>query len=241
MGVFERIENWHSLGRKVIVPLIDPDRYDPSLPDILAQKIKSVPIVFVGGSIVTADTEGVVSDLKAKLGHDTHVVIFPGDYRQVSQNADAVLFLSLLSGRNPEYLIGQQVKSAPIIRRMGVEAIPTAYLLIDGGRQTSVQYVSNTQPLPADKPDLSVATALAAEMLGFRLIYLEAGSGAERPVDASIISAVRDAVGLPIIVGGGLRSAKSVSDAFTAGADIVVVGTAFERNAEATQEILQLM
>lgn len=236
MNVFEKIEGWRSEGRKVIVPLVDPDRYDPSFIDTLAKREADVPMLFVGGSVVTSCTDSVVRDIKSRLC--TKVVLFPGDYSQVSQSADAILFLSLLSGRNPEYLIGQQVKSAPVIRRLGIEAISTAYLLIDGGRVTSVQYVSNTQPLPSDKPDLVVATAIAAEMLGFRMIYLEAGSGAARPVSPDVISAVRSAISLPLIVGGGLRSAEAVKAAFSAGADMVVVGTAFERNPGLAQDIL---
>lgn len=236
MKVFENINRWRSEGRKVIVPLVDPDRYDPSFIDSLKGRAADVPMLFVGGSVVTSDTDSVVRDIKARLGAD--VVLFPGDYSQVSQSADAILFLSLLSGRNPEYLIGQQVKSAPVIRRLGIETISTAYLLIDGGRVTSVQYVSNTQPLPADKPDLVLATAIAAQMLGFRMIYLEAGSGAARPVSPDVIKAVRSAVSLPIIVGGGLRSAEAVKAAFDAGADMVVVGTAFEQNPDLAKVIL---
>lgn len=235
MGVYNKIAEWRAIGRKVIVPLIDPDRYDASVVDSFAASGRNVPLLFVGGSVVTHDTEAVVRDIKSRIGGKADVVLFPGDYSQISPSADAILFLSLLSGRNPEYLIGQQVKSAPVIRELGMEAIPTAYLLIDGGRVTSVQYVSNTLPIPYDKPDLVMATAMAAEMLGFRLVYLEAGSGASRPVSPDVVTAVRAAVGLPIIVGGGLRTPEAVKTVFDAGADIVVVGTAFEKDPNAVQ------
>lgn len=238
MKVFEKIESWRSQGRKVIVPLIDPDRYDAAFIDSLAAGRRCVPMLFVGGSVVASDTDAVVRDIKARLGKSTDVVLFPGDYGQIAASADALLFLSLVSGRNPEYLVGQQVKAAPIISRLAIESIPTAYLLIDGGRATSVQYVSATSPLPADKPDLVVATALASEMLGFRLVYLEAGSGALNPVGPAVISAVRAAVSLPLIVGGGLRTPEAVSAAFDAGADMAVVGTAFERNPAAADDLL---
>lgn len=237
MGVFNKIAEWRAKGRKVIVPLIDPDRYDVSVVDSFAASGWDVPLLFVGGSVVTHDTGSVVRDIKSRFGGKTDVVLFPGDYSQISPSADAILFLSLLSGRNPEYLIGQQVKSAPVIRELGMEAIPTAYVLIDGGRVTSVQYVSNTLPIPSDKPDLVVATAIAAEMLGFRMIYLEAGSGASRPVSPKVVTAVRAAVGLPIVVGGGLRTAEAVKDVFEAGADLVVVGTAFEQDPEVAKEL----
>lgn len=237
MKVLKKIEEWRGQGRKVIVPLVDPDRYDSKFIDALVKGGADIPLIFVGGSVVSADTDAVVRDIKTRLtGSD--VVLFPGDYSQIARSADAILFLSLLSGRNPEYLIGQQVKSAPVIRRLGMEAISTAYLLIDGGRLTSVQYVSATLPLPADKPDLVVATALAAEMLGFRMIYLEAGSGAANPVNPDIVRAVRASVSVPIIVGGGLRSADAIRSAFSAGADLVVVGTAFEQNPALAGDIL---
>lgn len=238
MGVFGKIEDWRAKGRKVVVPLIDPDRYDPHVVDTFAASGQDVPLLFVGGSVVTHDTDSVVRDIRSRLGGKTDIVLFPGDYSQLAPSADALLFLSLLSGRNPEYLIGQQVKSAPVIRQLGIESIPTAYLLIDGGRVTSVQYVSNTTPIPSDKPDLVVATAIAAEMLGFRMIYLEAGSGAARPVSTNVVAAVRAAVDLPIIVGGGLRTADAAKKVFEAGADIVVVGTAFEQDPNSAKEML---
>ena len=186
MGVLDKIQALASDGRRIVVPLIDPDRFNPAILDSLVGRKRIPPAIFVGGSIVSADTDAVVRRIKSYVGDSSEVVLFPGDCSQLSSSADALLLLSLVSGRNPEYLIGQHVKSAPKIRRLGLEAIPTAYMLIDGGRATSVQYVSGTMPLPADKVDLSVATAMAAELLGFKMLYLEGTNpitnmGAEAP------------------------------------------------------------
>lgn len=227
--VCERMEEWHSEGRKVVAWLVDPDRYSRETAAALSQSGHMPRLVLVGGSLVSTDTGEVVSDIRRMVSAETSVVLFPGDYGQLTPAADAVLMLSLVSGRNPEYLIGQHVRAAHTIRRMALEAIPTAYMLIDGGRRTSVEYVSSTIPLPADKPDLAQATAMAAEMMGMRAVYLEAGSGAPRPVRRETISAVRAAVSVPLIVGGGLRSPEAVDQAFAAGADIAVVGTAIEQ------------
>lgn len=229
MNVYNKILEWRQNNHKHIIPLIDPDKYNRTIIEALANSANVPPIVFVGGSMVTKNTEDVVANIKSILGQSTDVALFPGDYGQLAQSADALLFLSLVSGRNAEYLIGQHVKAAPIVRRLGIEVIPTAYMLIDGGKITSVQYVSCTMPLPNDKPDLSVATAMAAEMLGHKMIYLEAGSGALTPVPQHIISSVRKNTSIPLIVGGGLRTPEVVNEAFEAGADLVVVGTAFER------------
>jgi putative glycerol-1-phosphate prenyltransferase len=157
-------------------------------------------------------------------------LIFPGNVIQISDKADGILFLSLISGRNPEYLIGQHVISAPTLKRSGIEVIPTAYILIENGKTTSVEYISNTVPIPADKPEIVVATALAGEMLGMKLIYLEAGSGAAKSVALGIISEVRKNTNLPILVGGGIRNAEDASKIFASGADLIVIGSAVEEN-----------
>lgn len=228
-SVYERMEGWRREGRKVVAWLIDPDRYRRETAAGLARSGRMPRLVLVGGSLVSADVGEVVADVRRMAPPETSVVLFPGDYGQLTPAADAVLMLSLVSGRNPEYLIGQHVRAAHTIRRMALETIPTAYMLIDGGRRTSVEYVSSTVPLPPDKPDLAQATAMAAEMMGMRAVYLEAGSGAPRPVGAETIAAVRGAVSVPLLVGGGLRSPWAVEQAFAAGADIAVVGTAVEQ------------
>jgi phosphoglycerol geranylgeranyltransferase len=158
------------------------------------------------------------------------MILFPGSAIQVNKFADAILFLSLVSGRNPQYLIGEQVDGAPLIKSFGIEPIPTAYMLIESGAITSVQYVSQTLPIPADKPGIAQVHALAAEYMGMKLVYLEAGSGAPNPVPLGMISQVKEQISIPLIVGGGLTSPNQVQDAVTAGADFVVVGTALEFN-----------
>ena len=163
-----------------------------------------------------------------KLQCNIPVVIFPGSNYQLSNKADAVLFLSLISGRNPEYLIGQQVMAAPAIKQMGLEAISTGYILVDGGRTSSTSYITQTMPVPHDKIDLAIATAQAGELLGMKLIYLEAGSGAKKPISAEMIAAVKRNISVPLIVGGGIRTSEQAEEICKAGADILVVGNALE-------------
>lgn len=198
-----------------------------------------VDFIMIGGSYVSADANNIVSAVKQSTS--LAVVLFPGSSLQLSASADAIFLLSLISGRNPEYLIGNHVVAAGYIKKMGVEVIPVGYILVDGGVVSSVQYVSNTMPIPANKPDLVVATAMAGEMLGFKMIYLEAGSGALNPVSPEVIAATRSSINIPIIVGGGLRSEESVITALKAGADVVVVGTVVEDNPEAIGRLVSLV
>ena len=227
--------------RKQIALLIDPEEHTTASAEALgkAATAAQVDFILVGGSYVSSDLTSIVNAIKAVT--EIPVLLFPGSPMQVVPNADAVLFLSLISGRNPDYLIGNHVLSAGLIRKSGLEVIPVGYMLIDGGSVTSVQYVSNTMPIPAHKPDLAVATALAGEMLGLRMLYLEAGSGAKNPVPGKLIAAVRNAVRLPLIVGGGLRSEASVRAALEAGADIVVVGNAAENDPNLISHLAQVV
>lgn len=211
--------------------LLDPDR---SVPEKIAGQAKrcrdaGVDAIFVGASLMMGNgfEESV---LAAREAVDVPIIIFPGEKSQVSQNADAILFLSLLSGRNPEYLIGQQIQSAPLIRSIGLEAISTGYLLVDSGRTTSVEFISNTRPIPSDKPEIAVAHAIAADIFGMKCIYLEAGSGAERPVPDEMIRAVSAGVNIPVIVGGGIRSPETVAAKVEAGASFIVVGNHLENS-----------
>ncbi|MEO0236290.1 MAG: phosphoglycerol geranylgeranyltransferase, partial [candidate division WOR-3 bacterium] len=158
------------------------------------------------------------------------VILFPGSHAQLTKHADAVLFLSLLSGRNAQYLIDEQVRMAPILRKFNLEAISTAYLLIESGRTTTVEWVTNTRPIPRNKVDLVIAHVLAAEMMGFKLIYLEAGSGAEKPVPDELIKLVKANINIPLIVGGGLKSLDTINGVFEAGADFVVIGNKLEED-----------
>lgn len=215
-------------GEKLFVVLVDPDKFDEEKMFGLLRifERRKPDFIFVGGSLVVESVDQVVRILKERS--DIPVVLFPGSSHQFVESADALLLLSLISGRNAEYLIGHHVSASVRIKRSGVEVIPTGYILVESGVMTSVEYVSGTRPLPRTKNDIAVATAVAGELLGLKMLYLEGGSGAKEPVPESMIRAVRAAVDLPIIVGGGLRSEESVARAYAAGADIVVVGTAIE-------------
>lgn len=220
-------------GRKQLAVLIDPDKTSRDrLQHLSAMAGKGmIDYFFWGGSLVSeAQAEYYFSFLKAHT--DRPVILFPGNIYQLNPQADAVLLLSLISGRNADLLIGQHVLAAPRIKRLQLEAIPTGYLLIDGGKPTSVGYMSNTQPIPADKPEIARCTALAGEMLGQRTIYLDAGSGARQPVSAEMIAAVRAEVKLPLIVGGGIRQVAQAEAALQAGADVLVVGNGLEENTD---------
>lgn len=210
--------------------LLDPDSMSPvNLRQTAAEASHiGVNAILIGGSLITHDRFDA-SVRVVKRATKLPVVLFPGGSSQISRHADGILFISLLSGRNPQYLIGEQVKAAPIIKRLGLEAISTAYLLIESGRMTSIEYVSNTKPIPRDKALLAVAHAQAAELFGMQVVYLETGSGAEQTVPPEMIRAVVQSVALPVIVGGGINTPKSALAAVKAGARAIVVGTAVER------------
>lgn len=218
-------------GEKKLALLVDPDKQSTAALQQVGQRAADAGVDFllVGGSLLSDDRLRESLDA-LRAACSLPLVLFPGRAWQVCDAADAILFLSLVSGRNPELLIGQQVHAAPLLARSNLEVIPTAYLLVDGGSVTSAAYMSQTLPIPADKPDIAVATALAASFLGMRTIYLEAGSGAAEPVPGAMVQAVKQATGLPLFVGGGIRSAAQATQAARAGADVVVVGTAFERD-----------
>jgi putative glycerol-1-phosphate prenyltransferase len=223
-------------GRKLVL-LIDPDKL--KLQSIIATlhsaNESGVSMIFVGGSLMGADIELTIDTIKKH----THlpVILFPGSLLQLTPKADAMLLLTLISGRNPDYLIGNHVQAAPFLKKSQIEVIPTGYILIDGGTVTSVEYVSNTKPIPSNKPDLVVATCIASEMLGHKLIYLEAGSGAKYPVPTEIICDVKKNISIPLIVGGGIKTPEQAKAAFVAGADIVVVGTAIEEDVANLQKL----
>lgn len=218
-------------GQKLLAILLDPDKIVWENLNHLLQKINQSPAthIFVGGSIVQST---ILKDLIAELKQKTNlpVVIFPGDPSQISPQADAILFLSLLSGRNPDYLIEYQVQAAPILRKTKLEVISTGYILIESGNETAVARVSKTEPLNRENFDLALATAQAGEMLGNKLIYLEAGSGAKKPVPLEMITLIAQNIEIPVIVGGGIVNLHGIQNAYNAGADLVVIGTAFEND-----------
>jgi len=185
----------------------------------------------VGGSLLTSDNlYHCIRTLKENS--KIPVILFPGNTYQVSRNADAMLFLSLISGRNPDMLIGMHVIAAPYVKLSGLETLPTGYMLIDSGKPTSVSYMSNSFPIPNDKKDIAACTAMAGEMLGLQLIFMDAGSGAKTPIPSDMIRFVKDSISVPLIVGGGLRSPEMAKKSLQAGADIIVVGNRLEENPE---------
>ena len=218
-----------ALGKKQLAVLIDPDKSKPVDLCKLIEKSNecNVDFFFVGGSHIQHDKiDDVIIELKSNS--EIPVVIFPGGNQQISKYADGILLLSLISGRNPEYLIGQHVSAAYDLRDSKLEILPTSYLLVDGGKPTSVAYVSNTIPIPRDNTDLVVSTALAGKMLGQKITYMDAGSGALNPVPLEFISAVKREVGLPLIIGGGIKTPEKVEEVCNSGADVIVVGNALE-------------
>jgi phosphoglycerol geranylgeranyltransferase len=217
-------------GNKSVALLLDPDKASAEgLKNTLriASECKT-DYILAGGSLTFNSIDNLIDTVRGLC--TIPIVLFPGNLLQLSLKADAILLLSLISGRNPELLIGNHVIAAPYLRSVREKLISVGYILVGSGRKTSVEYISQTEAIPADKSDLVVATALAGEMLGLHMIYLEAGSGAENPVPTEIIKAVRENVSIPVAVGGGLRSRQEISDAFNAGADLIILGNGCEKN-----------
>jgi phosphoglycerol geranylgeranyltransferase len=235
---------YHSLmekkkqGRKSFAVLIDPDKVNTTVLDELVELSVSanVDYLFVGGSLVISNhLDEVVKHIKK--GCDIPVILFPGSPSQVSKYADALLYLSLISGRNPELLIGQHVVSAPFVRQSGLEIMPTGYIVVDGGAPTTVSYISNAAPVPADKNEIAMCTAMAGEMLGMKLIYMDAGSGAKRPITEGMIESVAKHIEAPLIIGGGITDPEKAYLNCKAGADVIVVGNAIEKDASLIREM----
>ena len=221
----------------MVALLLDTDKetkYDIKHVLELANK-SSVSLVLVGGSLVNSNIDEFVKTVKSNTS--LPVLLFPGSALQFTSNADGILLLSLISGRNPEFLIGNHVQVSYNLIQSGIEVIPTGYILVESGGTTSVQYMSNTMPIPSGKSDIAVATALAGEQLGLKMIYLEAGSGAVNPVPADLIKQVKSEISIPLIVGGGLRSSGQINAAFEAGASIVVLGNGIEKNPELLSQL----
>jgi phosphoglycerol geranylgeranyltransferase len=228
--LLSNIQSRAKQNHKMLAVLIDPDKADSeSLVNLVGLAASKVDFFLVGGSLVTGgNMDATLQEIKKHS--DLPCIIFPGSPSQISAHADAIFLLSLISGRNPDLLIGKHVEAAADLKKSNLQIIPTGYLLVDGGRTTTVSYISATVPIPADKPEIAGVTALAGEQLGLKIIYLDAGSGAMNRVPAEMIKAVRNLVSLPIVVGGGIKTRAEMNEAWEAGADVVVVGNHLETN-----------
>ena len=230
-NIYNNILKSKANNEKLLAILLDPDKIDLNNAEILIEKINQSPAthIFIGGSLV----ENNILDkliLKIKQKCALPIVLFPGNPSQISNRANAILFLSLISGRNPDFLIEHQVKAAPILKQTQLEIISTGYILIESGSETAVERVSKTTPLDRNNLELALATAQAGEMLGNKLIYLEAGSGAKQSVPLEMIKKISQNIGIPVIVGGGIIDLQGIQKVYDYGADLVVIGTAFEND-----------
>ena len=238
MNIYNKIIQAKKVNKKAFALLIDPDKQDEKQLIAIIEKAKNskTDYFFVGGSLLTNDSlDACLSTLKAQS--DIPVVLFPGNAMQINDKADGILFLSLISGRNADMLIGKQVITAPILKQSSLEILPTGYMLIDSGKPTAVSYMSNTIPIPADKNAVAACTAMAGEMLGLKLIFMDGGSGAKNPISEKMIASVRTVVDSPIIIGGGINSGEKAIVNCKAGADIIVVGNAIEKDENLIAEI----
>ncbi|GAA4390191.1 geranylgeranylglyceryl/heptaprenylglyceryl phosphate synthase [Hymenobacter koreensis] len=229
-------------GQKSLAVLLDPDNLDEAACRRILEltTAHAVDYFFVGGSLVTTQHQAALLRL-LKSASDVPVVLFPSNSLHIDSQADAILLLSLISGRNPDFLIGQHVVAAPLLRDSTLEILPTGYMLVDTGRQTTASYMSGTTPLPYDKPAIAACTAMAGEQLGLRLMYLDGGSGAMYPVAPAMIRAVRQVVDTPIIVGGGINTSEKAHAALAAGADVIVIGNQIEKEPTFLSEVSRVV
>ena len=230
-----------SSNEKQLAILIDPGKYGVDCLVNLLQIMQQKPphYVLVGGSTTSSSMDETINFIRQYL--DVPVILFPGNASQFTPKADALMYLSLISGRNPDYLIGQHVLSSISIKKSGLKVVPVGYMLIESGRMTSVEYISNTKPIPSNKSEIAVCTAVAGELLGMQSIYLEAGSGADHPVPAEMIAAVKKNISIPLIVGGGIRTVEALKNAYASGADVVVVGNILEEKPELYHELFETL
>jgi len=237
-GIYHSLTEGKRQGKKSFAVLIDPDKVnDTSIEQLIILAVGAkVDYFFVGGSLVISNyLDECVKFIKRNC--NIPVILFPGSPNQVSKYADALLYLSLISGRNADLLIGQHVISASVVKQSGLEIMPTGYMVIDGGAPTTVSYISNATPLPADKNEIAICTAMAGEMLGMKLIYMDAGSGAKRPITESMIQKVSSCIDVPLIIGGGITHPEKAYLNCKAGADVIVVGNAIEKDANLIKEM----
>ena len=238
MNIYTNILEKKAKGKKLFAILIDPDKQKNSVLSLIVQKANqaNVDYFFVGGSLLTNDNlDECIKTIKNNS--NIPVILFPGNAMQINKNADGILFLSLISGRNPELLIGKQVISAPILKQTSLEVISTGYMLIDSGKPTTASYMSNTLPIPRNKNGIATSTAMAGEYLGMKLIYMDGGSGAKKPIEVDMIKQVSKQINIPLIIGGGICNAQKAIDNCNAGADLIVVGNAIEKNFDLIFEI----
>lgn len=229
-SIYETYLSSDNCKKKQLAVLIDPDDVTPDVIIRLVEQINShqIDFILVGGSLLVSNRfESTLETIKSVT--NIPVIIFPGSTDQISGCADAILLLSLISGRNPELLIGKHVLAAPKLKASGLEIIPTGYMLVDGGAPTTASYMSNTLPLPADKPEIAATTAMAGEMLGLKTIYLDAGSGAKCAISEEMIRRVAEAVSIPLWVGGGINTVSQLEAVYAAGAQVAVIGNAIEK------------
>ena len=238
-SIYRKILMNREAGKKMFAVLLEPEKsISRNIASLVASlKVASPDFIFIGGCHQLRSTVAMIGILKEEIKSD--IIHFPGDVSQFSPNADAIIYHTLLSGRNPDYLIGQHVKSSLDIYESGIEVISTAHLLIDGGRVSSTEYLSNTRSIPRDSFDIALSTSVAGMLLGMRLTYLNAGKGAAVPVPASMITYIKERTESPLIVGGGITSLNDLNNAYDAGADIVVIGSAFENNPDSIIEYVQ--
>ena len=237
-GIYQSLVQRKQNQQKSFVVLVDPDKVDDHKLDELIRLASEskVDYFFVGGSLVVSGyLDACVKKIKSNV--DIPVILFPGSPSQITKHADALLYLSLISGRNPELLIGQHVVSAPAVKASGLEIMSTGYMVIDGGAPTTVSYISNANPLPSDKSEIAICTAMAGEMLGMKLIYMDAGSGARRAISEMMIQKVSASISIPLIVGGGITDPEKAYLNCKAGADVIVVGNAIEKDPTLIKEI----
>jgi len=243
LSILEQIERAKILGHTLLAQLIDPDfiRDIDHLIDIVQKGEKAgVNFFFFGGSLIEklqdADYLKVISEIST-----VPTVIFPSSPNQINENADGILFLSLISGRNPEFLIGNQVLAAPILKKSNLEILPTGYMLISCGEKTTAEYISNTASIPYSKDGIAATTALAGQYLGLKLIYLDGGSGADKTVSPKMVERVKASIDIPLIVGGGIKSVEDAVKISNAGADLIVIGNAAEKNPNFIPELCEKM
>ena len=237
-NIYQSLVDRKRHSKKSFAVLIDPDKVnDNSVEELIQLSLDAqVDYFLVGGSLVISSYLDECVQL-IKRSCNIPVILFPGSPSQISKYADALLYLSLISGRNPELLIGQHVVSAPVVKKSGLEIMPTGYMVIDGGAPTTVSYISNASPLPSDKNEIAMCTAMAGEMLGMKLIYMDAGSGAKKAISESMIQKVSSCIDVPLIIGGGITTAEKAYLNCKSGADVIVVGNAIEKDASLIKEI----